>query len=156
MDVTAVKNVILALLAAVGSFLANALGGWDMALAVLIGFMAADYITGILVALVFHSSPKTEGGGLASGECYKGLFRKCMILLFVWLGSMLDDVVGGTYVRMEIIIFYIGNEGLSIIENTAYMGLPYPKFLKQALEGLRSKGNGGDVSNVDTSGEKAK
>ncbi|MEG1492112.1 MAG: phage holin family protein, partial [Oscillospiraceae bacterium] len=111
---------------------------------VLIGLMAADYLTGIIVALVFHASPKTSGGGLASGECFKGLFRKCMILVFVWLGTMLDGMVGAAYVRTAIIIFYIGNEGLSLVENTAYMGVPYPKFLQQALEALKDRGDSGD------------
>jgi len=149
MNAGEIKNAVLVALAAVGTFIANALGGWDAALAVLIGFMAADYVTGILVALVFHASPKTEGGGLASGECFKGLVRKCLILVFVWLGTMLDQVIGGAYVRTAIILFYIGNEGLSIIENVVLMGMPYPKFLGQALEALRDKGDGGDGERGD-------
>jgi len=144
MNAGEIKNAVLAVLAAVGTFIANALGGWDAALAVLIGFMAADYVTGLLVALVFHASPKTEGGGLASGECFKGLIRKCLVLMFVWLGSMLDQVIGAAYVRTAIVLFYIGNEGISILENVGYMGAKYPKFLQQALEALRDKGDGGD------------
>lgn len=101
-------------------------------MAVLIGFMDTDYTTGLLVALAFHASPKSKGGGLAS-ECYKGLIRKCLILVFVWMGTMLDQVIGATHVRTAIILFYIGNEGLSIIENVVLMGVPYPKFLGQAL-----------------------
>lgn len=150
MNAVEIKNGVLAVLAAVGTFLANALGGWDAALAVLIGFMAVDYITGILVALVFHASPKTEGGGLASGECFKGLIRKCLVLVFVWLGTMLDQVIGAAYVRTAIILFYIGNEGLSIIENVVLMGVPCPKFLGQALEALRDKGDGA-VDNAEDS-----
>jgi len=144
MNAGEIKNAVLVALAAVGTFIANALGGWDAALAVLIGFMAADYVTGLLVALVFHASPKTEGGGLASGECFKGLIRKCLVLMFVWLGSMLDQVIGAAYVRTAIVLFYIGNEGISILENVGYMGAKYPKFLQQALEALRDKGDGGD------------
>ena len=149
MNAGEIKNAVLVALAAVGTFIANALGGWDAALAVLIGFMAADYVTGLLVALVWHASPKTEGGGLASGECFKGLIRKCLVLMFVWLRSMLDQVIGAAYVRTAIVLFYIGNEGISILENVGYMGAKYPKFLQQALEALRGKGDGGDGERGD-------
>lgn len=151
MNAVEIKNTVLAALAAVGTFIANALGGWDAALAVLVGCMAADYVTGLLVGLIFHASPKTEGGGLASGECFKGLIRKCLILMFVWLGAMLDQVIGAAYVRTAIILFYIGNEGLSILENAGYMGAKYPKFLRQALEALRDKGDG--AADVNTKSE---
>ncbi|MEG1491614.1 MAG: phage holin family protein [Oscillospiraceae bacterium] len=147
MEAFEIKNIVLASLAAIGTCIANALGGWDLALAILIGLMAADYLTGIIVALVFHASPKTNGGGLASGECFKGLFRKCIVLVFVWLGAMLDGMLGAAYVRTAIIIFYIGNEGLSLIENTAYMGVPYPKFLKNALEAMKDRGDEPEAGN---------
>lgn len=145
MEANAIKNGVLAALAAAGAWIANVLGGWDLALAVLVGMMAIDYITGILVALIFHNSPKTTGGGLASGECFKGLVRKCMILVFVWLGAMLDSAMGVGYVRTAVIIFYIGNEGLSVLENMGNMGLRYPKFLESALEALKDKGDGGET-----------
>jgi len=57
---------------------------------------------------------------------------------------MLDQVIGAAYVRTAIVLFYIGNEGISILENVGYMGAKYPKFLQQALEALRDKGDGGD------------
>lgn len=132
-----IKNVILAALAGVGSVIANALGGWDAALAVLIGFMAADYVTGLLVALVWHVSPKSSTGTFTSHESFKGLIRKLLILVIVWIGAMLDSVLGAAYIRMAVVLFFIANEGLSILENTALMGVPYPKFVKQALEALQ-------------------
>lgn len=137
MEASTVKNGILATVAAFGSFIANQLGGWDAALLVLICVMAADYITGILRAAVFHDSPKTETGKLSSNASFKGLVRKFIILLLVWLGALLDKVIGAAYIRTAIAMFFIANEALSILENTAAMGVPYPKFIKSMLEAMR-------------------
>lgn len=154
MNAVEIKNWILGALAAAGTVIANSLGGWDIVLAVLVGFMVVDYLTGIMVASIFHASPKTAGGGLASGEGWKGLLRKCMIFVFVFVGAMLDRVIGAAYVRTAIILFYIGNEGLSILENMALMGVKYPKFLVRVLEVLREKGdnpeNSADNSEIKT------
>ena len=141
-----VKNIVLAALASIGSVIAHALGGWDTALAVLVAMMAADYITGLLLALVWHKSDKTESGAFASSACYIGLLRKGLMLIIVWIGVMLDRVIGADYVRTAVILFFIANEGLSILENTAIMGVPYPKFLKAALEAMREKTDEGKDS----------
>lgn len=143
MNANTIKNAVLTAISCTGSVLANHLGGCDAALKILIGFMAADYATGILVALVWHSSRKSVGGGLSSNESFKGLVRKMAILFLVWIGAMLDEVVGERYVRTSVMLFFIANEGLSIIENTAIMGVPYPKTLKKTLEVLRQTGDGG-------------
>ena len=140
------KNVVLAILAAVGSWIANALGGWDASLAVLVALMALDYLTGILLAAVWQRSTKSESGALDSRAGFKGLIKKCMILLMVWIGVLLDRAVGAQYIRTAVILFFIGNEGLSLLENICLMGVPCPKFLKKALEALRDKGdNGGNA-----------
>ena len=120
MNWEAMKDGTLAALAVIGSWIANTLGGWDAALIVLVTFMAIDYVTGLMVALVFHASPKTEGGGLASGECFKGLVRKMMILLFVLLGTGLDNVIGGSYVRTAVILFFIGIVGYKLLTSISY------------------------------------
>lgn len=138
------KNGILAALSAFGSFIANALGGWDAALAVLIAMMAIDYITGLVVGGLFKKSPKTESGRLSSSECFKGLIKKCMIIILVYVAVMLDKVIGEAYVRMAVILFFVANEGLSIIENTALMGVPYPSFIKKLLEVMRDKTDSGE------------
>lgn len=143
------KNVILAIVSAVGSFIANQLGGWDAALAVLIAIMAADYITGLLVAAVWHKSPKTENGGVSSAAGYKGLIKKMAILIFVWVGALLDRVIGADYARTAIIMFYIANEGLSVIENTALMGIPYPAFVGKALEAIKDKNNNPEGQGIE-------
>ena len=142
-NVVHIKNAVLAALAAFGTFVANALGGWDAALQVLIGLMAADYVTGLIVAGVFKRSGKSETGALESRAGFKGLVRKCMILMLVWVATMLDCLTGAAYIRTAVCLFFIGNEGLSILENTALMGVPYPDFIKNALEAMRDKGDGG-------------
>lgn len=131
------KNMVLGVLAMVGSAMAQALGGWDMALKVLIGFMALDYITGWLVAAVWHKSSKSETGTLASNAGFKGLIKKCMILALVWMAAMLDRVTGSDFVRTAVCMFFIANEGLSILENTAIMGVPYPSFVKNMLDAMK-------------------
>ena len=118
-NVVYIKNAVLAALAALGTFVANALGGWDAALQVLIGLMAADYVTGLIVAGVFKRSGKSETGALESRAGFKGIVRKCTILMLVWVATMLDRLTGAAYIRTAVCLFFIGNEGLSILENTA-------------------------------------
>lgn len=141
--VVPIKNVVLAALATAGTFIANGLGGWDAALMVLIYFMAADYLTGFLVAAVFKRSPKSAAGALESRAGFKGLVRKGVVLLFVFLAALLDKLAGADYIRTAVCLFFIGNEGLSILENTALMGVPYPAFIKNALEAMKDKGDSG-------------
>ena len=143
MSLQNIKNLIFAALASAGAAAAHALGGWDAALAVLICMMAADYITGILVAAVWKISPKTEGGRFSSKESLKGLLKKFVMLVVVWVGVMLDRTLNIDYVRTAVILFFIANEGLSVLENTALMGVPYPVFIKAMLEALRDKNGDG-------------
>lgn len=138
-NANAVKNWILAALAASGGFLSNMLGGWDMLLQVLIVIMAVDVITGWIVAGIFHKSPKTETGALDSKIGFKGLFKKFSVLLLILVAAQLDKAIGGSFSRTAVILFFCGNEGLSILENLALMGIEYPAFLKNALEALKKK-----------------
>lgn len=144
-----VKNGVLTVVAAAGSFAANLLGGWDAALQVLIALMAADYITGLLVAGVWKKSTKSESGALDSRAGFQGICKKCMILLLVWVAVMLDRALGAAYVRMAVILFFIGNEGLSLLENLGMMGVPFPGFLQRALEALREQGDEGGAGHED-------
>lgn len=140
-----IKVTALAALAAAGSALAGALGGWDAALSTLLVLMALDYITGVLVAAVWHKSGKTDSGGVSSAAGFKGLLRKAVTLLMVFLGAQMDKTLGIDYVRTAVCLFYIANEGLSILENTAIMGVPYPAFIRNMLDVLRQKaGEGGN------------
>lgn len=141
-NASTVKNIILAALAAIGGGIANMLGGWDAALKVLVICMAVDYITGLIVAAVFKNSGKSETGALDSRAGFKGLFKKASILLLVLVAAQVDIVTGmDSVARTAVILFYIANEGLSVVENLGLMGLEYPPFIKNALEALRDKGN---------------
>lgn len=143
-DAVHIKNGVLAALAAVGTFVAHALGGWDAAMQILVALMAADYLTGVLVAAVWKRSNKSETGALDSKAGFKGLLKKGMILLLVWLGVLLDNALGAAYIRTAVVLFFVGNEGLSLLENLGLMGVPFPAFLKAALEALRDKGDAGE------------
>ena len=144
MDYNAVKNGVLAALAAVGSWIANSLGGWDASLQVLIALMVTDYITGVLVAAVWHKSSKSSSGTLNSVAGFKGILKKCAILLLVWIGVLLDQALGSAYARTAVVLFFVGNEGISLLENLGLMGVPFPAYLKRALEALRDQGDKGE------------
>ena len=145
MGITAVKNGVFAVIATIGSAIANTLGGWDAALQVLLLMIAVDFITGLIVGGVFKKSPKTETGKLSSSECFKGLICKFMILVYILVAVAIDRLIGAPYIRTAVILFFVANEGLSIIENTALMGVPYPSFIKKLLEVMKDRNdNGGD------------
>ena len=136
-----IKNSIIVVLSTIGGVVAQLVGGWDAALQVLIICMAVDYTTGMIVAGVFKHSRKTDGGALDSRAGFKGLMRKVAVLLVVLIAAQLDNVIGGTFSRTAVILFFCANEGLSILENIGMMGVEYPKFLKNALEALKDKGD---------------
>lgn len=142
-----IKNIILAGMAAVGSTVATLLGGWDGSLRALLIAMALDYVTGLIVAGVFHRSTKSEGGALESRAGFKGLVRKCGILALVLLGALLDNLTGKAFIRTAVCLFFVANEGLSVIENLLLMGVPCPAFLKRALEVMKQQGDKGGEAN---------
>lgn len=133
------KNGICTAVGLLGSFIASLFGGWDTALATLMIFMAVDYVTGLIVAGVFHRSPKTDNGTLESRVGWKGLCRKGMTLLIVLVACRLDMVMGSSFIRDAAIIAFITNETISIIENAGLMGLPIPAVLVKAIEVLKQK-----------------
>ena len=141
-----IKNGVFAVLALIGAAISNALGGWDALLRVLVGMMAADYVTGIMIAAIWQRSPKSESGALDSRAGFKGLVKKSAILLLVYLAVLLDAAIGTHYIRAAVLLFYIGNEGLSLLENLCIMGMPHPKFLEDVLQVLRDKGDKGEAS----------
>ena len=120
-------------------------GGWDASLISLMMFMAVDYITGLIVAGVFHNSPKTEGGALESGAGWKGLCRKVMILGLVLVAVRLDMAVGTNYIRDAVCIAFMANELISIIENAGLMGVPIPPVNLKAIDVLKNQGEGNGV-----------
>lgn len=123
----------------IGGAIASLYGGWDAALQTLIICMAVDYITGLIVAGIFHASPKTKTGTLESRAGWKGLCRKGMSLLIVLVACQLDAVMGHSFVRDTVVIGFIANETLSIIENAGLMGVPIPKALARAVDILKQR-----------------
>ena len=132
-------NTIQLAFAAVGGWLGYFLGGCDGLLYALIAFVAIDYITGGMCAI----SDKT----LSSEVGFKGICRKVLIFLLVGIGHIVDaQVIGsGGVLRTAVIFFYLSNEGISLIENAAHLGLPVPDKLKAVLEQLHDRAEkGGD------------
>jgi toxin secretion/phage lysis holin len=124
---------------AVGGWLGWFLGGCDGLLYALIAFVTIDYITGVMAAAVDHK--------LSSQVGFKGICRKVLIFLLVGIGHILDtQVIGsGSVLRTAVIFFYLSNEGVSLIENAAHLGLPIPEKLKDVLEQLHDRAEkGGD------------
>ena len=122
-----------------GGAVAALFGGWDTALQTLVIFMAIDYITGMIVAGVFHTSPKTKTGTLESRAGWNGLCRKGVSLLVVLVAFQLDAIIGSSFIRDATVIAFICNETISIIENAGLMGVPIPKALTGAIEILKQK-----------------
>ena len=131
------KDYIMTIFGLIGSFIASLFGGWNAALTTLVIFMGIDYVTGLIVAGVFHNSGKTESGALESRAGWKGLCRKGMTLLYVLIAARLDTLMGTEYLRDAVCIGFIANEGLSIIENAGLMGLPLPESICQAIDVLK-------------------
>ena len=133
------KNLICTAIGMVGAAVSTIFGGWSEALTTLLICMAIDYITGLVVAGVFHNSPKSETGALESNAGLKGLFRKAAMLLFVLIGHRLDLAVGTTYIRDAVCIAFIANEILSLVENAGLMGVPIPEVITNAIDVLKNK-----------------
>jgi toxin secretion/phage lysis holin len=136
------KDVILTAFGIVGSFIVTLFGGWDMGLQTLILFMAIDYVSGVMVALVFKKSKKTENGGISSVVGLKGICKKVMSLLLVLIGFKLDLVLGVHILRNTVIIAIICNEVISIIENSALMGVKVPKIIDKVIKFIDKKVDG--------------
>ena len=125
---------------AFGGFLGWFLGGFDGFLYALIAFTVIDYITGVMCAITDKN--------LSSSVGFKGICRKVLIFTLVGIGNIVDVYVlgQGGVLRTAIIFFYLSNEGVSIIENTAHLGLPIPAKLKEVLEQLHERGGNDNES----------
>ena len=122
---------IIGFISCIGATIVALLGGWDNIIIILIIFMIIDYISGLIVAIVFKKSTKSANGALESNAGFKGLCRKAMILLMIIIAAQFDKLLGIDWVRESIIIAFIVNESISIIENAGLMGLPIPQGLKK-------------------------
>lgn len=130
---------IVKALAAVAGAVAGLFGEWNTMLTILVVMMTVDYVSGWIVAWC-GKSPKTEGGGLSSKVGFIGLARKGFIMLLVLVATLLDRAIGdGSVFQSSLVLYYIANEGLSVLENAALLGVPFPEKMRRALETLREK-----------------
>ena len=139
MDMKEFWNTIQLIFAAVGGWLGYFVGGCDGLLYALIGFVALDYVTGVMCAI---SDQK-----LSSEVGFKGICRKVLIFALVGIGHLLDTHIFGEtgVLRTAVTFFYLSNEGVSLLENASYLGLPIPERLKAVLEQLHDRAEkGGD------------
>ena len=131
-------NTIQLIFAGIGGWLGYFLGGCDGLLYALIAFVVIDYITGVMCAIANHT--------LSSEVGFKGICRKVLIFLLVGIANILDNhVIGsGSVLRTAVIFFYISNEGVSLLENAAHLGLPVPEKIKIVLEQLHDRAESED------------
>lgn len=139
---TETKAAVMTGAGVIGGMISQAFGGWDAALITLLLFMAVDYLSGLIVAGVFQASDKSVSGSLSSVACWQGLLKKGMTLVIVLVAARLDIVLGTAFVRDAVVIAYVVNETISIIENAGLMGLPVPDVIMSAIEQLQGKRNG--------------
>lgn len=143
MNLNSFKMLLLTYFGAIGSYIINVgLGGWTEDLLTLIIFMGIDFAMGLMLAAVWKKSGKSETGALNSKSAWKGLCRKGCSLLVVMVAYRLDVTLGVSYIKTAVIMAFIANEGISIVENYGIMGGPMPKVLKRALEVLQEKADG--------------
>lgn len=133
------REYLCAAVGMMGAMAAWVFGGWDTALVALVICMAVDYVSGSIVALVFHKSKKTASGAYDSRYGLKGLCKKGLMLLFVVAAVQADRLLGTDYVRDAVCIGFCSNEILSIVENLGLAGIPLPKAVCKALEQLQKE-----------------
>jgi len=137
---------IIEILSAIGGAVASFFCGLPPIMWVLLAVMTLDYITGLICGAM-GKSPKTENGGLSSGEAFKGLLKKALIILVVLLAALLDRAVAmGAGIEFAAVagatcLWFIASEGMSVLENAAAMGIPIPNILLRMLELFKSKGD---------------
>lgn len=133
------KVLVMGLFGGIGGFIIQLLGGWTTDLNTLLIFMGVDFITGLMIAGIWGKSGKSENGSLKSLSAWKGLCRKGVSLLVVLVANQLDVTLGVEYIRTAVILAFIANEGISIVENAGIMGVPLPKILIKAIDILKDK-----------------
>lgn len=133
------KGIICTATGILGATLSGLFGGWDAALTTLVIFMVIDYITGLVLAGVFHQSKKSVSGGLNSTIGWKGICKKGVTLAIVLIASRLDIIIGTTYIRDAVVIAFCANELISVVENAGLMGIPMPGVISKAIDILKSR-----------------
>ena len=130
------KDTISAAVGVAVGMISWLVGGLDTPVLVLVICMGVDYVTGLIVAGIFHTSPKSAGGGLDSRVGWKGLARKFVTMLIVVVANLADLLLDVGYIRDAVIAGFCANECISILENAGLMGIRIPKVLIAALDKL--------------------
>ena len=126
-----VKAFLCMVFGAIAGGFVNLIGGWSEDLTTLLIFMGVDFVLGLLIAAFWKKSNKSENGALSSYSAWKGLI--------VLIAYRLDVTLGVDYIRTAVVLAFIANEGISILENVGIMGVKYPEALKKALDVLTNK-----------------
>jgi toxin secretion/phage lysis holin len=134
------RNGFFAMVSVLGGCLGDIFGGWDIRLNALVTCMILDYISGMVVALVFKNSTKTETGGAQSEAGFRGIVKKVFILILIIVVNKIDLVLNTNgFFRNATIIGFMVNEILSLIENVGLMGIKIPTALNEAIDVLTKK-----------------
>lgn len=139
MNISTIKIYFCTALGVLGSFLSRLFGGWTEDMVTLVIFMAIDFMMGLIVAGVFHNSNKSRSGALNSRAGWMGLCKKGVMLVFVLVAYRMDVLLQTNYIKTTVIIGFIANEAISIIENAGLMGLPLPGVVKKAVDILKDR-----------------
>lgn len=133
------REIFYTIMLGIGSALSYFIGGVDTMFIVLCVFLLIDYISGVIVAVVFKNSTKTESGKLNSTVSFKGLCKKIFVVVLVGVAHLLDIALGTNFIRGGVIVAFISNETISIIENAGLMGIPIPAVLRKAIDILHER-----------------
>ena len=129
-----IKLFAMTVIGGVGGWIIELFGGWTEDLTTLLIFMGVDYFLGLLIAGFWKKSNNSETGTLSSWSAWKGLCRKGVSLLVVLIAHRLDLTLSLSYIKTAVIIAFIANEGLSIMENLGIMGVPFSPVIQNAIE----------------------
>lgn len=133
------REIFYTIMLTIGSAFSYFIGGADTMFVVLCVFLAIDYVSGIVVACVFKKSTKTQTGKLNSMVSFKGLCKKIFVVILVGVSHLLDVVLNTNFIRGGVIVGFISNETISIIENAGLMGIPIPAPLQKAIDILQDR-----------------
>lgn len=144
-NLNTIKLFIISVMGCVGSGIIKALGGWSEDLTTLLVLMGVDFAMGILIAMFWKKSNKSKSGALNSTSAWIGLIKKGVALLVILVGYRLDITLGVDYIKTAVVMAFIVNELISIVENLGVMGVKYPEVMKKAIDILTNKSDSRDA-----------
>lgn len=145
-NLISIRNSIFIVIGMIGGIMATVMGGADKLLIALLMCVCADYLTGLVVALIFKNSPKTQTGGAQSNAGFKGFLKKCYIFLIIAVMNQVDIVLGSSgLIRNAVIIGFMSNECLSLVENAGLMGIDLPPAVINSIDILKKKSENKEI-----------